>query len=220
MATEFGVDPVKAGLVASLGRPGGNVTGLATISEELWEKRIEILKQIVPRLTRVVVLWNPANPGDQSCLSEIQAAARRLGLQLRPLEVRDGKALERAFADIAREPADAVVACSDSVTLENARPIADFALRRRLATIFPLREFVDAGGLISFGASLAAHRRRAAFYVDKILKGAKPAGLPVERPTHFELVVNAGTAEVLGVTLPGALLLLADDIVSPPVTRR
>ena len=213
VATEFGVDPVKAGLVTSLGRPGGNVTGLAPISEELWPKRLELFKQVVPKLSRLAVLWNPANSGNQSCVSEIQTAARTMGVQLRSMEVGDSRALERAFTDIAKEAADGLATCWDSVTLEHARPIADFALKQRLPTIAPLKEYVQAGALLSFGAGLSAHQRRAAYYVDKILKGAKPADLPLERPTLFELVVNLKTAKALGLTLPPAMVVLADEVV-------
>jgi putative ABC transport system substrate-binding protein len=213
VATEFGSDPVKAGLVASLGRPGGNVTGMTAISEELWQKRLGLLKQVVPKLSRLAVLWNPANPGNAACLSEIQATAKAMSVQLLSQEVRDGKGLERAFADIAAKSPDGLATCWDSVTLEYAKAIADFALKLRLPTIAPLKEYVEAGGLMSFGAGLPAHRRRAAYYVDKILKGAKPADLPVERPTIFELVVNLPTAKALGLQLPPTLLVLADDVV-------
>jgi putative tryptophan/tyrosine transport system substrate-binding protein len=213
VATEFGLDPVKAGLVASLGRPGGNITGMATISEELWEKRLGLLRQIAPKVARLAVLWNPANPGNAVCLSEIESAAKPMGVRLQPLEVGDGKALERAFATIVKEPADSIVTCWDSVTLENARAIGDFGLKRRLPTLAPLKEYVQAGALMSYGASLPALRRRAAYYVDKILKGTKPANLPVERPTVFELVVNLSTAKALGLTVPPALMFVADDVI-------
>jgi putative tryptophan/tyrosine transport system substrate-binding protein len=213
VATEFGQDPVKAGLVSSLGRPDGNVTGMATLSEDLWQKRLGLLKEVTPKIVRLAVLWNPGNPGNASCVEEIKAAAPTMGMQVRFLEVRDAKTLEQAFASVAREPPDALVTCWDSVTLANARPIAELALRLRLPTLMPLREYVQAGGLLSFGTSLSAHRRRAAYYVDKILKGTKPADLPVERPTLFELVVNMSTAKTLGLTLPATLVVLADDLI-------
>jgi putative tryptophan/tyrosine transport system substrate-binding protein len=213
VATEFGSDPVKAGWVASLGRPGGNVTGIEAISEELWQKRLGLFKQVVPKLSRMAVLWNPANPGNASCLAEIQVTAKTMGLEVRSVGVGDAKALERAFADVTKEPPDGLATCWDSVTLEYAKPIADFALKLRLPTMAPLKEYVDAGALMSFGAGLPAHRRRAAYYVDKILKGAKPADLPVERPTIFELVVNLPTAKALGLQFPPTLLVLADDVV-------
>lgn len=213
VATEFGQDPVKAGLVSSLGRPEGNVTGLSSISDELWAKRLGLLRQIVPKLSRMVILLNPGNPGNVSCLAEFQAAASATSIQVRPIEVVDANAVERAFAVVAREKPDAIALCWDSVTLEYAYAIADFAVRYRIPTIAPLREYVRAGALMSFGANLAAHRRRAAYYADKIAKGAKPAELPVERPTHFELVLNTATAKSLGIAVPAAVGVLADDIV-------
>lgn len=213
VATEFGSDPVKAGIISSLGRPEGNVTGLSAISEELWQKRLSLLRELVPRLTRAAVLWNPGNPGNVSCLNEIRAASGPLGILVQPFDVRDANSVERAFAAMAKDRPDALAMCWDSVTLEYAHAIADFALKRGLPTIAPLREYVKAGALMSFGASLAAHRRRAAYYADKIMKGTKPADLPVERPTHFELVVNAATAKALRLALPPALVMLADDLV-------
>jgi putative tryptophan/tyrosine transport system substrate-binding protein len=213
VATEFGLDPVKAGLVASLGRPDGNVTGMATLSEELWEKRLGLLKQVAPNLSRLVVLWNPANPANKSCVDAIKAIAATMSMQARYVEVSDANALERALANIAKDPADALATCWDSVTLANAGTIADFALKHHLPTVAPLREYVDAGALMSFGMSLSAHRRRAAYYVDKILKGTKPSDIPVEQPELFELVMNLRTAKVLGVVVPGTFLLLADEVI-------
>jgi putative ABC transport system substrate-binding protein len=213
VATEFGLDPVKAGLVVSLGRPDGNVTGMATLSEDLWQKRLGLLREVAPKIARLAVLWNPANLGNASCVEEIKAAAPTMGMQVRFLEVSDVKTLEQAFASVAREPPGALVTCWDSVTLANAKPIADLALKLRLPTLTPLREYVQAGGLLSFGTSLSAHRRRAAYYVDKIFKGTKPADLPVERPTLFELVVNLTTAKTLGLTLPPAVVVLADELI-------
>jgi putative ABC transport system substrate-binding protein len=212
VATEFALDPVKAGLVASLGRPEANVTGLASISEDLWQKRLALLKEVAPRVTRAVALWNPANPGNAICVDELKAAAPGLGVQLRSLEVRDAKALDQAFAIMTREPTDALAICWDSVTLGHATAIADFALAHRMPTVAPLKEYARAGALLSFGASLPAQRRRAAYYVNKILKGTKPGDLPVERPTLFELVVNMRTARALGLGLPQGIALLADDL--------
>jgi putative tryptophan/tyrosine transport system substrate-binding protein len=213
VATEFGMDPVKAGLVSSLGRPDGNVTGMATLSEELWQKRLGLLREVAPKIAGLAVLWNPANLGNASCVEEIKAAASTMRMQVRLLEVSDVKTLEQAFDSVAREPPGALVTCWDSVTLANAKAIADLALKLRLPTLTPLREYVQAGGLLSFGTSLSAHRRRAAYYVDKILKGTKPADLPVERPTLFELVVNVTTAKTLGLTLPAGLVVLADELI-------
>jgi putative tryptophan/tyrosine transport system substrate-binding protein len=213
VATEFGLDPVKAGLVSSLGRPDANVTGMATLSEDLWQKRLGLLREIAPKISRLAVLWNPGNPGNTSCAEELKAAAPTMGMQLRFLEVRDAKTLEQAFASATRESADALVTCWDSVTLANAKPIADLALKLHLPSLAPLREYAQAGGLLSFGTSLSAHRRRAAYYVDKIFKGTKPADLPVERPTLFELIINLTTAKTLGLVLPAVLTVAADELI-------
>lgn len=213
VATEFGLDPVKAGLVASLGRPDGNVTGMETRSEELWEKRLGLLKQVSPNLSRLVVLWNPANPGNKLCVDSINAIAATMSVQARYLEVSDASALERALASIAKEPTDALATCWDRVTLANARPIADFALNHRLPTVAPLREYVQAGGFMSFGMNLPAHRRRAAYYVDKILRGTKPSDIPVEQTSIFEWVVNMRTANSLGIEVPGTFLVLLDELI-------
>ncbi|MFO1314540.1 MAG: ABC transporter substrate-binding protein [Burkholderiales bacterium] len=213
VATEFGVDPVKTGLVASLARPTGNVTGLSSISDELWSKRLALLRELVPRLARVTVVWNSGNPGNVACLAQTRTAGSEMNFQVQALDVTDANSIERAFVAIARDKPDAIALCWDSVTLEYAHAIADFANRQRLPTVAPLREYVKAGALVSFGTSLAAHRRRAAYYTDRIIKGTKPADLPVERPTHFELVMNATTARALGITVPPTLALLADDVI-------
>jgi putative ABC transport system substrate-binding protein len=212
VAIEFGLAPVKAGLVASLARPAGNVTGSATISEELWQKRLALLREIVPRLARLAVLRNPRNPGNDTCVAEIQGAAGGMGVQVRDFRVANRAELALALETIGRESFDAVATCWDSVTLEHAKAIAEFALKRRLATVAPLKEYVQAGALLSFGTNLPAHRRRAAYYVDKILKGAKPAELAMEQPTTFELAVSLTTAEALGLQLPPALVMLADAL--------
>ena len=213
VATEFGMDPVKGGLVASLGRPEANVTGLATQNEELWQKRLSVFKQIVPKASRLAVLWNPANSGNVVCTDEIKAAAPALGLQATLYEVRDANALERAFAAIVRERPDALVTCWDSVTLTYARRIAEFALQQRLPTLASVKEYVEAGSLMSLGASLSAQRRRAATYVDKLVKGAKAGSLPIERPLQFDLVINLGTAKALGLAPSPGVLILADDLI-------
>lgn len=211
VATELGQDPVQAGLVASLSRPGANVTALASQSDELWEKRLGLLKEVVPRLSRVTVIANPANPGNVSCIEEIRSAAQKFRLELSYLEATEGTALARMLESAAKDSTDAVAVCWDGVTLTNARAIAEFAMKRRVPAIAPLREFVKAGALLSYGTSLPTQRRRAAYYVDRILKGTRPADLPVERPTLFELVVNEATAKAIGVSLPPALIMLADD---------
>ena len=213
VATEFGQDPVKAGLVSSLGRPDGHVTGLSSISEELWPKRLGLLRQLVPKINRVIMLSNPLNPGNDSCVAEFRAAAVAMSIQVQSLEVSDVNAVERGFAVIRRDRPDALALCWDSVTLEYAHAIADFAINLRLPTIAPLREYVKAGALMSFGANLAAQRRRAAYYADKIIKGTKPSDLPVERPTTFELVINVGTAKSLGISVPQSIALVADELI-------
>jgi putative ABC transport system substrate-binding protein len=213
VATEFGLDPVKSGLVSSLGRPDGNVTGLSSISDELWSKRLDIIRQVAPKMTRLAVVWNSTNPGNAACLAEIRTAGRSMGAEVQPIDVVDANAAERAFATMSRERPDVLAMCWDSVTLEYAHAIADFATKRRIPTIAPLREYAKAGALLSFGVNLPAHRRRAAYYTDKIIKGAKPADLPLERPTTFELVVNIVTAKALGVALPPAVALVVDEVI-------
>ena len=170
-------------------------------------------KEFAPNASRLVVLWNPADPGTASCLEAIKAAASAVGREVRSLEVSDAKALEQAFANLMTTRPDALITCWDPVTLVHAKAIADFALKLRLPMLAPLREYVQAGGLISYGPSLAAQRRRAAYYVYKILKGAKPADLPVELPDSFELVINVTTSRALGLVLPPNFRLLADDFI-------
>jgi putative ABC transport system substrate-binding protein len=213
VATEFGIDPVKSGLVSSLGRPTGNVTGLSTISEELWPKRLGLLRELVPRLARVVVFWNPGNPGNDACLAEIRAAGKALSIGVQAIGASDANSVERAFAAIVKDKPDALALCWDSTTLEYAHAIADFGLRQRLPIIAPLREYVKAGALMSFGTSLAAHRRKAAYYTDRLIKGAKPAELPIEQPQQFEMVVNLSTARALGVTVPPVFMAVIDEFV-------
>lgn len=213
VATEFGLDPVKAGLVASLGRPEANLTGLSSISEELWQKRLALLREILPRLTRIGVVLNPANQGNASCLAEIRSAAGAMGIRVQSLDISDERSIERVFAAIAKDTLDGLAVCWDSVTMEHAQAIADLALNRRLPLVAPLREYVSAGALLSFGMSLAAHRRQAAHYAHRIIKGAKPADLPVEQPKNFELVINVATAKALGLAVPPSLALLAEDLI-------
>ena len=213
VAIDLAWDPVKAGLVASLSKPEGNLTGLASQSDELWPKRLGLLKQVKPGTARLAVLWNPGNQGNANCVAEISAGAAALDMEVQPLEARDAVSLDRAFASMGANLPDGLAICWDSATLANARSIADFAQKHRLPTVAPLREYVDAGALLSYGPSLATQRRRAAYYVDRILKGAKPAGLPVEQPTQFDLVVNVTTAKRLGIALPPMIAGLADDVV-------
>ena len=210
-----GADPVEAGLIESLARPGGNVTGITNLSRELGGKRLELLKQAVPKLARVEVLYDPASPGFASEVKEdLPVAARALGLTLRSWEVRDADGLERVFAALSKERPDGLyVPGGGQLTGANGKRIAGFALKRRLSSVYQSREYVDAGGLMSYSADPAESYRRVAYYVDKILKGAKPADLPVEQPTKFELVINLKTAKQIGVTIPQSVLYRADKVI-------
>jgi len=206
-------DPVGSGLVASLARPGGNVTGLSILAPEVAGKRLQLLKDAVPRVSRVAVLWNAAYPGKALELSETQSAARALGVKLHSVEVRGPNDFPSAFSEITKVRPDALITFSDPLTNSERRRIVDFAVRNRLPMISETRSFADTGGLMTYGASVADLVRRSAIYVDKILKGAKPADLPVEQPTKFELVVNLKTAKALGLTIPPSLLLRADQVI-------
>jgi len=207
-------DPISAGVVPSLARPGGNITGLASMTPEIDGKRLELLKELVPGLSRIAVLWNPTNPNNAARVNHIQAAAKTLRLTLEPLVgAADSQDLDKSFATIAAARAEALVIESDRALLAHRAQIVDFATRRRLPALYPYREFVQAGGLVSYAPSYPAMFRRAATYVDKILKGAKPAELPVEQPTEFELVINMKTAKALGLTIPQSLLLRADQVI-------
>jgi putative ABC transport system substrate-binding protein len=206
-------DPVGQGLVASLARPGGNVTGLATLFPELAVKRLELLKEALPGVSRVAVLWNAANPGNVIILRGVQAAAQTLGVTLQTREVRGPDDFEAAFAKMRRERPDALMILDDPLLFQYRASIVDFAAKRRLPAMHPIRESVEAGGLIAYSVNLAELNRRAAEYVDKILKGAKPADLPVEQPTKFELVINLKTAKALGLTIPPSLLRRADEVI-------
>ena len=208
-----GGDPVAIGLVASLARPGGNVTGLATISPELSGKRLELLKQVVPSLRRVAVLWNPENPAHGPGLRAAESAARTLGLELQLLAFRLQEDFGAAFRAAKRANAGALIALDDPVTFNERKVLVSQASTTRLPVMYGFRESAEAGGLIAFGANLADLARRSAGYVDKILKGAKPGDLPVEQPTKFELVINLKTAKTLGLTIPPSLLLRADHVI-------
>ena len=206
-------DPVAAGLVASLARPGGNITGLAIISDELVGKELELLREVVPKVSRVAILWNPANPGDAPQLREAEVAARALRVRLQPLEARGPSEIDRAFAAMTRERAGALLVLLDPMLLTQRKRIADLAAKSRVPAVYGLRQHAEAGGLMSYGAYLRDISRRVASYVDKILKGAKPADLPVEQPTRFELVVNLKTARALGLTIPQTILLRANQVI-------
>ncbi len=206
-------DPVGTGFAASLARPGGNITGLSDLNPDLSAKRLELLKEVLPKLARAAVLLNPDHPPNVAQLRETQAAARILGVQLQTLEVRRSDDFERAFAAIARERGGAVVILPDGFTVAHQDQIAELALRHRLPTMFGLRSHVAAGGLMAYGANQASLNRQAASYIDRILKGAKPADLPIQQATEFELVINLKTAKALGLTIPRSLLLNADEVI-------
>ncbi len=206
-------DPVGVGLVASLARPGGNITGLSIIVPDLSGKMLELLKEAVPGVTRVAVLWVSSNPGLRLAFNEMGVAARTLGVELQSVDVRDPTRLEGTFAAITRGRAGAVIVFPDPVTFFHRQRILDFAAKSRLPSMYYGRELVEAGGLISYGVSWPALYQRAATYVDKILKGAKPADLPVEQPMRFELVVNMKTAKALGITFPPTILIRADQVI-------
>ena len=213
--TGLGFDPVKAGLVESLARPGGNVTGITNLITELGGKRLELLKEAVPKLARVAVLYNPASPtGALEVKEDLPGASRALGLTVRSWEVRDADSFEKVFAALNKERPDGLyVAPGGPLMFANGKRIANFALKSRLPSIYVNRETVDAGGLMYYGADLTDSYRRVAYYVDKILKGAKPADLPVEQPTKFELVINLKTAKEIGVTIPHKVLARADKVI-------
>jgi len=183
------------------------------MAPELGGKRLELLKEIVPKLSRVAVLWNPQNPASTLNWKELQLPARQLGLQLHSLEVRSPTGFDKAFEDATRARAGALAIMPDPVFVTNLKRIADLAAKSRLPSMFHLREFVDAGGLVAYGPDRSDMFRRAATYVDKILKGAKPGNLPIEQPTKFELVINLKTAKALGLTIPPSLLLRADQVI-------
>jgi putative ABC transport system substrate-binding protein len=207
-------DPVGNGLVESLARPGGNITGLSTMYPELSAKRLQLLKDMVPTAARVAVLFNPDTPPAQLQWRELEVPAPRLDVQLQAVEVRRATDFERAFATVAGWPADALLVIDDPTLLPaHQMEIVEFATRHRLPTMTGLRSLVDAGGLMSYGASFLAMYRRAATFVVKILQGAKPADLPVEQPTKFELVLNLKTAQALGLTVPPLVLAQADEVI-------
>src|SRR6266545_2954446 len=201
-------DAVAAGFVANLAHPGGNITGLSDLSADLPGKRLEILKETVSQSARIAVLANPASPTYESALHNLTVAARALGLQLHVVEVRQAEELASAFAALAQARADALLMVADTLLLnrQRARIVADLAAQHRLPAMYNWREYVDAGLLMSYGPSQLDMQRRTAVYVAKILKGAKPADLPVEQPTKFELVINLKTAKTLGITIPPSLL--------------
>jgi putative tryptophan/tyrosine transport system substrate-binding protein len=206
-------DPVLLGFVVSLARPGGNITGLTNLAPELGGKRLELLKEIVPQLSRVAVLGDPNSPAYGPQTNELDIAARALGLRLQPAEVRGPGDLENAFSVIIKERAGAVIGLQQPTIDILRERIMDLTTKNRLPAMYPNREAVDAGGLMSYAADIPTMFRRAATYVDKILKGAKPADLPVEQPTKFEFVVNLKTAKQIGLTIPPNVLARADRVI-------
>jgi len=207
-------DPVGIGLIASLARPGGNVTGTSgSAGLEIVAKQLELLKETVPEIRHVAILSNPANAYHQLAIREVNAAARSLGVRLQLLEARGPNEFDGAFASMANERVGALVVVSDTIFNNHRERLADLAARSRLPAAYGVRESVEAGGLMSYGTSFLELYRRSAAYVDKILKGAKPADLPVEQPTKFELVINLKTARALGLTVPPALLARADEVI-------
>lgn len=209
----FSGDPIEAKLVASLARPGGNMTGITWLAFELVGKRLELLKEVAPRVSRVAVLASPAHPGEQRELMETQNTARALGMTLQYHQVRASSDVDRALDAIGKENTDALLAFPDPVTGAHRKQIAAFAAMRRLASVFGFREYVESGGLMSYGPNRDDPQRRIAVYVDKILKGAKPADLPVELPMKFEMVINLKTAKQIGLTIPPNVLARADRVI-------
>jgi putative tryptophan/tyrosine transport system substrate-binding protein len=205
--------PDKIGLVDSLSRPGGNVTGLSNVGPELSGKKLELLKEIVPKASRVAVLFNPASEVEPLAVRELSAAAPAVGVEIQSVEVRSPDDFSAAFAALSPSRVHALLALGNPINFRGRQLIADFALKNRLPSIYDERLFVEAGGLMSYAPSFTDSFRRAATYVDKILKGARPADLPVEQPTKFELVINLKTAKALGLTIPPSLLARADQVI-------
>jgi putative ABC transport system substrate-binding protein len=206
-------DPVATGLVASLARPGGNITGLTSIAEEMEGKRLELLREVAPKVSHIAVLWNAGSPIQVIQEREMQAAIRVVGMKMLSLGVRTAEQIEDAFATMVRERPGALFVLADRLFLHHRTRIMDFAAQHRLPGVHAYRELVEAGGLMSFGPSYAGMHRRAAYFVDRILRGAKPADLPVERPSKFDLVINLKTAKALGLTIPPSLLQRADEVI-------
>ena len=206
-------DPVETGLVASLARPSANLTGLTSLSPELSGKRLELLKEVVPSVSRIAIFWNPGNPSNSLQLKEVQAAAQTLTLRIKSLEVTRPDNIERAFATMAREGAGALLVLADSFFLTHRVQLADLAAKNRLPAMYANRQNVEDGGLMSYAPDVPYMWRRLAHYVDKILKGAKPADLPIEQPTKFEFVINLKAAKQIGLTIPPNVLARADKVI-------
>jgi putative tryptophan/tyrosine transport system substrate-binding protein len=206
-------DPVANGFVASLARPGGNITGLSTLSPELSGKRLELLKEIVPKLSRVAIMGTSTNPGNAQALRELELAAAALGVKLQFLDVASSRDIETAFRTAVKGRADAILMLPNPVHFPQRKQIAVLAINSRLPVIYGRPEYAESGGLVTYGVSFTDLDRRAAVYVDKILKGAKPADLPVEQPTKFEFVINLKTAKQIGLTIPPNVLARADKVI-------
>jgi len=206
-------EPVEVKLVDSLAHPGGNVTGLSLIAPQLAAKRLDLLKQALPKLLRVTVLWNSANQGMKARFQETQGGAQLLGVTLHSVTIQSPDDFDPLFAAMTRDRPESLLVLADTVTVANRQRTVEFAAKNRVPAIYEARTFVDSGGLMSYGVDFADHYRRTAIYVDKILKGTKPADLPVELPTKFEFVINLKTAKALGLTIPPSLLQRADQVI-------
>ena len=209
-------DPVASGLVTDLAHPGGNITGLSSMFTELIAKRLQVLKETIPRLTRVTVLWNPTtppSPWEAKAVEDLNAAARSLSIELKFVVARTPEEFDAAFSAVRRAHAQALYLIESALFYTHRMTLAKLALKARLPAIYGTRAFADEGGLMSYGVNYADQFRRAAVYVDKILKGAKPGDLPIEQPTKFELVVNLKTAKALGITIPQSILVRADEVI-------
>ena len=209
----FDSDPVGSGSVASLAQPGGNITGLSTLAPEISGKQLELLKEVIPRVARLTVLGSSINPGNARVLRELETAAASFDTKLQYHDILDPRELDRVFGAASSERADALVVLAGTIIIAQRKRIAEMAIKSRLPSIYERREFVEAGGLMSYGIRIIDLDRRAATYVDKILKGAKPADLPVEQPTKFEFVINLKTAKQIGITIPPHVLARADKVI-------
>ena len=209
----YSTDPVGNGIVASLAHPGGNITGLAGSSDDSSPKQLELLTAVIPSVSRIGLLGNPDTETYSSVLKRAQEAAQKVSLSIVPMEARNRQEIENAFAVFAKERISAIMVASDAILFGQRERVAELALNNRLPTMFSLREYAEAGGLMSYGENIADFFRRSAFYVDKIFKGAKPGELPIEQPTRFNLVINRKTADALGVAIPPQLYIFADEVI-------
>ena len=209
----YSTDPVGNGLVASLPRPGGNITGLSSLSDDTSPKQLELIATVVPNMSRIGLLGNPASPTSTDVVKGAQNAAQKVGLNVMSVEARNPQEIEEAFASFLRERVQAFISAGDALFFAQRRQIAELALKNRLPSMFSQREYAEAGGLMSYGENLSEFFRRAASFVDKVFKGAKPGDLPMEQPTRFNLVINRKTADALGVTIPPQLYIFADEVI-------